>query len=78
MGRAAVLHEGISAGFQAVAQMASQQQCSDRRFRCEQKKPKNIVCFHCSICVLDFPHCVVHEMPELTAESLVSPCQRDF
>ncbi|XP_028305030.1 striatin-interacting protein 1 isoform X4 [Gouania willdenowi] len=23
-----------------------------------------------SICVLDFPHCVVHEMPELTAESL--------
>lgn len=26
----------------------------------------------CSICVLDFPHCVVHEMPELTAESLVS------
>uniref|UniRef100_A0A8B9LUF3 Striatin interacting protein 2 n=1 Tax=Astyanax mexicanus TaxID=7994 RepID=A0A8B9LUF3_ASTMX len=24
-----------------------------------------------SICVLDFPHCVVHEMPELTAESLV-------
>lgn len=30
------------------------------------------VCFHCSICVLDFPHCVVHEMPELTAESLVS------
>lgn len=28
--------------------------------------------FCCSICVLDFPHCVVHEMPELTAESLVS------
>eukprot|EP00064_Thunnus_orientalis_P004897 superscaffoldBa00000464_g4910 len=24
-----------------------------------------------SICVLDFPHCVVHEMPELTAESLM-------
>uniref|UniRef100_A0A672RTQ9 Striatin-interacting protein 1 homolog n=1 Tax=Sinocyclocheilus grahami TaxID=75366 RepID=A0A672RTQ9_SINGR len=24
-----------------------------------------------SICALDFPHCVVHEMPELTAESLV-------
>ncbi|XP_061663544.1 striatin-interacting protein 1 homolog isoform X2 [Syngnathoides biaculeatus] len=23
-----------------------------------------------SICVLDFPHCAVHEMPELTAESL--------
>uniref|UniRef100_A0A3Q4I9I1 Striatin interacting protein 2 n=1 Tax=Neolamprologus brichardi TaxID=32507 RepID=A0A3Q4I9I1_NEOBR len=23
-----------------------------------------------NICVLDFPHCVVHEMPELTAESL--------
>uniref|UniRef100_A0A673NM22 Striatin-interacting protein 1 homolog n=1 Tax=Sinocyclocheilus rhinocerous TaxID=307959 RepID=A0A673NM22_9TELE len=23
-----------------------------------------------SICALDFPHCVVHEMPELTAESL--------
>ncbi|XP_063073580.1 striatin-interacting protein 1 homolog [Engraulis encrasicolus] len=23
-----------------------------------------------SICVLDFPHCVVHDMPELTAESL--------
>lgn len=22
--------------------------------------------------MLDFPHCVVHEMPELTAESLVS------
>lgn len=31
-----------------------------------------LVLFLCSICVLDFPHCVVHEMPELTAESLVS------
>ena len=30
------------------------------------------VCSHYSICVLDFPHCAVHEMPELTAESLVS------
>lgn len=30
------------------------------------------VCLHNSICVLDFPNCVVHEMPELTAESLVS------
>lgn len=29
-------------------------------------------CSYNSICVLDFPHCVVHEMPELTAESLVS------
>lgn len=30
-----------------------------------------------SICVLDFPHCAVHEMPELTAESLVSEdCRR--
>lgn len=29
------------------------------------------MCSDCSICVLDFPHCVVHEMPELTAESLV-------
>lgn len=35
--------------------------------------------FHCSqfsftdsISVLDFPYCVVHELPELTAESLVS------
>lgn len=26
----------------------------------------------CSISVLDYPHCVVHELPELTAESLVS------
>lgn len=25
-----------------------------------------------SISVLDYPHCVVHELPELTAESLVS------
>ncbi|RXM99631.1 Adenosylhomocysteinase 3 [Acipenser ruthenus] len=24
-----------------------------------------------SVCVLDFPHCVVHELPELTAESLM-------
>lgn len=26
----------------------------------------------CSISVLDYPYCVVHELPELTAESLVS------
>lgn len=26
----------------------------------------------CSISVLDYPHCVVRELPELTAESLVS------
>lgn len=26
----------------------------------------------CSISVLDYPHCVVNELPELTAESLVS------
>lgn len=35
-----------------------------------------ILCSKCffsiSISVLDFPHCVVHELPELTAESLVS------
>lgn len=145
----AILHE--SAGFQEVAQMASQQQCNDRRFRCDRKNKQTgvllsrwkdqaslfylrcntvekysglyklwahihwpyqsfcspkwcsksqgdwtdssdvtgynmmgrfgkwSVCFHCSICVLDFPHCVVHEMPELTAESLVSQihCQPD-
>lgn len=36
-----------------------------------------LLCFY-SICVLDFPHCVVHEMPELTAESLASEnCRRD-
>ncbi|NWW44229.1 STRP1 protein, partial [Pedionomus torquatus] len=28
-----------------------------------------------SISVLDYPYCVVHELPELTAESLVSHCQ---
>lgn len=26
-----------------------------------------------SISVLDYPYCVVHELPELTAESLVGP-----
>lgn len=28
-----------------------------------------------SISVLDYPYCVVHELPELTAESLVSALQ---
>uniref|UniRef100_A0A667YUL4 Striatin interacting protein 2 n=1 Tax=Myripristis murdjan TaxID=586833 RepID=A0A667YUL4_9TELE len=31
-----------------------------------------------SICVLDFPHCVVHEMPELTAESLEAGDSNQF
>uniref|UniRef100_A0AAZ3QHW6 Striatin interacting protein 2 n=1 Tax=Oncorhynchus tshawytscha TaxID=74940 RepID=A0AAZ3QHW6_ONCTS len=31
-----------------------------------------------SICVLDFPHCVVHEMPELTAESLEAGDRNQF
>lgn len=31
-----------------------------------------------SICVLDFPHCVVHEMPELTAESLEAGDNNQF
>ncbi|KAL4640734.1 hypothetical protein GN956_G11605 [Arapaima gigas] len=31
-----------------------------------------------SICALDFPHCVVHEMPELTAESLESGDSTQF
>uniref|UniRef100_A0A673XWP1 Striatin interacting protein 2 n=1 Tax=Salmo trutta TaxID=8032 RepID=A0A673XWP1_SALTR len=31
-----------------------------------------------SICVLDFPHCVVHEMPELTAESLEAGDHNQF
>lgn len=44
-----------------------------RNQMCTYLKLFNCVCvFCCSICVLDFPHCVVHEMPELTAESLVS------
>lgn len=30
------------------------------------------LCAFCSISVLDYPHCVVNELPELTAESLVS------
>uniref|UniRef100_A0A9J7ZPK3 Striatin interacting protein 2 n=1 Tax=Cyprinus carpio carpio TaxID=630221 RepID=A0A9J7ZPK3_CYPCA len=31
-----------------------------------------------SICALDFPHCVVHEMPELTAESLEAGDSNQF
>uniref|UniRef100_H2T476 Striatin interacting protein 2 n=1 Tax=Takifugu rubripes TaxID=31033 RepID=H2T476_TAKRU len=31
-----------------------------------------------SICVLDFPHCAVHEMPELTAESLEAGDNNQF
>ncbi|XP_076153357.1 striatin-interacting protein 1 homolog isoform X1 [Alosa pseudoharengus] len=31
-----------------------------------------------SICVLDFPHCVVHDMPELTAESLEAGDSGEF
>uniref|UniRef100_A0A3B4U1Z5 Striatin interacting protein 2 n=1 Tax=Seriola dumerili TaxID=41447 RepID=A0A3B4U1Z5_SERDU len=31
-----------------------------------------------NICVLDFPHCVVHEMPELTAESLEAGDSNQF
>uniref|UniRef100_A0A8C5A4Y8 Striatin interacting protein 2 n=1 Tax=Gadus morhua TaxID=8049 RepID=A0A8C5A4Y8_GADMO len=31
-----------------------------------------------SICVLDFPHCVVHELPELTAESLEAGDNNQF
>lgn len=31
-----------------------------------------------SICVLDFPHCAVHEMPELTAESLEAGDSNQF
>lgn len=31
-----------------------------------------------SICVLDFPHCVVHDMPELTAESLEAGDSAEF
>lgn len=31
-----------------------------------------VLYFFSSISVLDFPYCVVHELPELTAESLVS------
>ncbi|XP_064200917.1 striatin-interacting protein 1 homolog isoform X2 [Anguilla rostrata] len=31
-----------------------------------------------SICVLDYPHCVVHEMPELTAESLEAGDSNQF
>ncbi len=38
---------------------------------CVSKSFKHIVFSDGSICALDFPHCVVHEMPELTAESLV-------
>ncbi|XP_041113875.1 striatin-interacting protein 2-like [Polyodon spathula] len=31
-----------------------------------------------SVCVLDFPHCVVHELPELTAESLEAGDNNQF
>ncbi|MBN3277322.1 STRP2 protein, partial [Polyodon spathula] len=31
-----------------------------------------------SVCVLDFPHCVVHELPELTAESLEAGANNQF
>ncbi|KAK1166879.1 hypothetical protein AOXY_G11500 [Acipenser oxyrinchus oxyrinchus] len=31
-----------------------------------------------SVCVLDFPHCVVHELPELTAESLEAGDKNQF
>lgn len=32
----------------------------------------------CSISVLDYPHCTVCDLPELTAESLVSSTERVF